>query len=154
VVGANALRVARNRDQIKKWMKKDFRFELKIISGKEARLAFLGTHEYTADSDRRIVIDIGGGSTEIISGIKNKIHIIRSIKMRVVSISEKYLNNEEPGIAILNRIENYIQSEIGLFTELKYAPPKPLQLQEPQLHLYVFQRKLFIITSLRLNGAS
>ncbi len=48
------------------------------------------------DSNYILVIDIGGGSTELILTRNNKVIISESIKLGVVSLAEKFLRNDPP----------------------------------------------------------
>ncbi len=70
VVGTNALRQARNADQFLIKAEAALGHPVEIIAGREeARLIYLGVaHGLEAGEERRLVIDIGGGSTEIIAG--------------------------------------------------------------------------------------
>ncbi len=70
VVGTNALRQARNSDEFLIKAEAALGHPVEIIGGREeARLIYLGVaHGLAAGDERRLVIDIGGGSTEIIAG--------------------------------------------------------------------------------------
>ncbi len=70
IVGTNALRVARNAHDFIARAEEVLGYPVEIIAGREeARLIYLGvSHTLSDDSGRRLVIDIGGGSTEFIIG--------------------------------------------------------------------------------------
>ena len=65
---------------------------IEVISGlEEARLIYLGVaHSEADDSDRRLVIDIGGGSTEFIIGKRFRARQRESLSMGCVSASQAY----------------------------------------------------------------
>lgn len=69
-VATNTFRVARNAADILPLAERALGFPIEIISGQEeARLIFAGvSHELPPSDERRLVIDIGGGSTEFIIG--------------------------------------------------------------------------------------
>jgi exopolyphosphatase/guanosine-5'-triphosphate,3'-diphosphate pyrophosphatase len=68
-----------------------------ILSGEqEALLTLKGVQSAIRPSNYSLVIDIGGGSTEFILTSNNKIIISESIKLGVLSLSEKFLNNDPP----------------------------------------------------------
>ncbi len=69
-VGTNTLRVARNSDEFLSAAEEALGHPIEIISGiEEARLIYLGVaHSLDSDNQRRLVIDIGGGSTELVIG--------------------------------------------------------------------------------------
>ncbi len=61
-----------------------------IISGREeARLVFLGVSQSIPHSDRRLVVDIGGGSTELVIGESLDPLLTESIPVGCVSMSRK-----------------------------------------------------------------
>lgn len=65
---------------------------IEIISGREeARLIYVGVERGLATrSGRRLVIDIGGGSTEMIIGHGPKAKLLESMRRGCVGISERY----------------------------------------------------------------
>jgi len=69
-VGTNALRVAKNASQFLREARAVLGFPIEVISGREeARLIYLGVaHALPVSAERRLVVDIGGGSTEFIIG--------------------------------------------------------------------------------------
>ncbi|MCS6797709.1 MAG: Ppx/GppA family phosphatase [Myxococcota bacterium] len=69
-VGTNTLRVARNRRAFLAKAERVLGVPVEVISGREeARLIYLGVaHDVQDDGERRLVVDIGGGSTELIVG--------------------------------------------------------------------------------------
>ena len=70
VVATNTFRVAKNGADLLKTCEAALGFPIEIIAGKEeARLIYNGVaHTLAADGTRRLVVDIGGGSTEFIIG--------------------------------------------------------------------------------------
>jgi exopolyphosphatase / guanosine-5'-triphosphate,3'-diphosphate pyrophosphatase len=70
VVGTNALRIARRKQAFLERARDALGHPIEIISGlEEARLIYSGVaHTTPARAGRRLVIDIGGGSTELIIG--------------------------------------------------------------------------------------
>ncbi|MEE9345509.1 MAG: Ppx/GppA phosphatase family protein [Methylococcales bacterium] len=70
IVGTKTLRGARNADDFIAKAQKLLNHSIEVISGlEEARLIYLGVaHGHAAMDDKRLVIDIGGGSTELIVG--------------------------------------------------------------------------------------
>jgi len=68
-VGTSALRQARNAEQFIAAAEAALDHGIEIVSGmEEARLIYLGVAHSLAPDGRRLVIDIGGGSTEFIVG--------------------------------------------------------------------------------------
>ena len=69
-VGTNTLRSARNGEAFRREAQRVLGHSIDVIAGREeARLIYLGVaHALANDRERRLVIDIGGGSTECIVG--------------------------------------------------------------------------------------
>ena len=91
-VGTNALRVAKNSPQFLREARAVLGFPIEVISGREeARLIYLGVaHALPAAAHRRLVVDIGGGSTELIIGTGFEPQLTESLYMGCVSFSLKY----------------------------------------------------------------
>jgi len=91
-VGTNTLRVARNAPQFLREARAALGFPIEVISGREeARLIYLGVaHSMPASEQRRLVVDIGGGSTEFIVGKGLEPQLTESLYMGCVSFSLKY----------------------------------------------------------------
>lgn len=89
IVGTNALRKARDRKAFLKEARARLGHDIDIISGyEEARLIYLGvSHDLEDHHDRRLVVDIGGGSTELILGQHFEPHRMESLYMGCVSMS-------------------------------------------------------------------
>ncbi len=70
VVGTNTLRVARNAEDFLVRARAALGFDIEVVAGREeARLIYLGvSHSLAHDEAPRLVVDIGGGSTECIIG--------------------------------------------------------------------------------------
>jgi exopolyphosphatase/guanosine-5'-triphosphate,3'-diphosphate pyrophosphatase len=92
VVGTNALRVAKNADAFIGRAEDTLGFPIEIIPGREeARLIYLGVvHSLPLSNHNRLVIDIGGGSTEFIIGNKLKPKAMDSLYMGCVSYTARY----------------------------------------------------------------
>jgi len=89
VVGTNTLRRAKNAKEFIKQAQKILDNPIEIISGdEEARLIYLGvTHGRAAPTGKRLVVDIGGGSTEFIIGEGVESKSRESLQMGCVSFS-------------------------------------------------------------------
>lgn len=92
IVGTNTLRSAKNSSSFLRKAQKLLGHSIEIISGiEEARLIYLGvSHSLADDGKRRLVIDIGGGSTETIIGEKFTPILMESHYMGCVSYSRKF----------------------------------------------------------------
>lgn len=92
VVGTNTLRAAKNGDVFRQKAEKVLACPIEVISGREeARLIYLGvSHSLADDGEQRLVIDIGGGSTEFILGCRFESQELESLHMGCVSYGLRY----------------------------------------------------------------
>lgn len=91
-VGTNTLRKARNTDEFLKEARKALGHPIEVVSGhEEARMIFLGVAQSLAGGpSKRLVVDIGGGSTECIIGEAFEPQLMQSLYMGCVSYTLKY----------------------------------------------------------------
>lgn len=94
IVGTNSLRAAKNARAFTREAKKIFGQSIEIISGlEEARLVYLGVaHTLADDEQARLVIDMGGGSTEFIVGQRFEPKNLESLYMGCVSYSARFFS--------------------------------------------------------------
>ncbi|MES2767478.1 MAG: Ppx/GppA phosphatase family protein [Bacteroidota bacterium] len=93
-VATSAMRDAKNREEVCEIFKNILKADIEIISGdEEAQMSFSGTVE---NSELSTVIDIGGGSTEIITGKASNIESRISINIGAVRMTERFLK-DKPG---------------------------------------------------------
>lgn len=95
VVATSTLRVANNAAEFISIANKALGFPIEVISGKEeARLVYLGAmHSLAYSDEKRLVIDIGGGSTEFVIGRGYQPKIMESVTMGCVSYTGRYFAN-------------------------------------------------------------
>lgn len=91
-VATNTLRIAKNAKELLPRLETALGFPIEIISGQEeARLIFTGvSHELPPSADRRLMIDIGGGSTEIIIGQEFRPLHMSSLSLGCVSYTRRF----------------------------------------------------------------
>lgn len=96
IVGTNALREAHNSSAFATQAEKILGVPLEIIAGREeARLIYLGVSHTLADvAGARLVVDIGGGSTEFIIGERFEPLETESLDMGCVSFTQRFLTTE------------------------------------------------------------
>ncbi|MEM5537135.1 exopolyphosphatase [Neptuniibacter pectenicola] len=96
VVGTNALREAKNSREFIDEAENILGTPLEIIAGREeARLIYLGvSHTLADDKGARLVVDIGGGSTEFIIGERFEPNMMESLHMGCVSFTKRYFPDD------------------------------------------------------------
>ena len=97
IVGTNALRKARNSDLFVSQAESILGYPIEIIAGREeARLIYLGVaHTQSDDQEGRLVVDIGGGSTELVIGERFEPRLLESLHMGCVVFTDRFFANGE-----------------------------------------------------------
>lgn len=96
VVATYTLRVATNCDQFLERAKLVFPYPIEIISGEsEAKLIYQGVAHTYPIKGTTLVIDIGGGSTELIIGKQFKTKFTKSIEMGSRSFAQRYFGDDQ-----------------------------------------------------------
>ena len=92
VVATNTLRVAKNAGEFLPLAEAALGFPIEIIAGREeARLIYIGaSHSLPMVAHKRLVIDIGGGSTEFIIGKRHEPQLMESLYMGCVSYTLRF----------------------------------------------------------------
>jgi hypothetical protein len=93
-VATNTFRVARNAKKFVDEAEKLLGFPIDVISGnEEARLIYIGaSHIAPMCVGKRLVFDIGGGSTEIIIGDGHEPKLLESLPIGCVSFSQRFFS--------------------------------------------------------------
>lgn len=94
-VGTNTLRQARNANAFLSRAQSVLGHPIEVIAGREeARLIYLGVaHGLEARDEHRLVVDIGGGSTEVISGKGFDIFNRESLHVGCVSLTNRFFSD-------------------------------------------------------------
>lgn len=95
VVGTNALRMAHRKQAFLERAREALGHPIEIIAGmEEARLIYSGVaHNMPSEPGKRLVVDIGGGSTEMIIGEGLTPLELESLQMGCVSLSERFFRD-------------------------------------------------------------
>ena len=96
IVGTHTLRQALNAPEFLKRAEKVIPYPIEIISGnEEARLIFMGVEHTQPEKGRKLVIDIGGGSTELVIGEDFEPQLVESRRMGCVSFANLFFPKGE-----------------------------------------------------------
>lgn len=111
-----AMRLASNSNDVLKYFEKTTGARFKIIDGKEeARLTLLAVKyalkREKIDSSKFILLDIGGGSTEIILNEGDNFNS-KSFNFGIVTLTQKYLTSNK----LIEELDNW-KKEINLFLD-------------------------------------
>jgi exopolyphosphatase/guanosine-5'-triphosphate,3'-diphosphate pyrophosphatase len=112
----SAVRDAANGREFADTVKQRFHLEPHVLSGdEEAKLTFLGaTSERDPDDETpTVVIDIGGGSTEIVIGAGREATFHVSTQAGVVRQSERHLHSDPPTDDEVDNLNEEVRAIIG-----------------------------------------
>jgi len=124
VTATNAFRLASNSKEISNRIKDNINFDIDIISGDvEAEYAYLGALSGIKTAGATLIIDIGGGSTELITGNRSEILFKRSYPIGSVIATENYLKHSPPFSQEMEKLEFKLEEIFEQFSE-KSKPDK------------------------------
>ncbi len=118
-VATNTFRVARNVPDFLPLAEAALGFPIEVIAGREeARLIYTGvTHTLPVSTEKRLVIDIGGGSTEVIIGKGDEPILMSSLYMGCVSYSRKFFPDGIVDAYAMKTAELTARREIEVITK-------------------------------------
>jgi exopolyphosphatase/guanosine-5'-triphosphate,3'-diphosphate pyrophosphatase len=111
----SAVRDSSNGEQFVGGLSRDFGLDARVISGdEEAQLTFLGAMSDRSPTDTRktLVIDVGGGSTELIVGAHDAVSFHASLQLGVVRQTERHLHGDPPSAADLRALSRDVRTLI------------------------------------------
>lgn len=114
-VATSAVRDASNQQEFLARASASIGTPVEIISGQEeARLIHLGVQSrWPQDARRVLMIDIGGGSAEIILSQERHVELAFSKQLGALRLTELFLRGDPPKAAELHRLEEYIDERIA-----------------------------------------
>ncbi len=114
----SVVRRACNREWFREEVRKRTGIDITVITGgEEARLSLLGVLSVIDDrSGKKLVMDVGGGSTEFIATVDGVAAGAWSMELGVVHLTEKYLKSDPPSAGELKEIDREV---MGVLDELK-----------------------------------
>ncbi|WP_199636438.1 exopolyphosphatase [Serratia sp. PAMC26656] len=106
VVATATLRLASNADEFLQTAEQILGCPIQVISGEEeARLIYHGVAHTTGGPDQRLVVDIGGGSTELVTGTGAQAAQLYSLSMGCVTWLERFFSDRNLGQENFERAE-------------------------------------------------
>jgi exopolyphosphatase/guanosine-5'-triphosphate,3'-diphosphate pyrophosphatase len=110
----SALREAKNGAEIIAAINKDFEIDLQVLTGEEeARLTFLAARRWFGwSSGRLLVIDIGGGSLEIASGIDEAPEVAVTLPLGASRLTKSHLQGDPFTAKSVRALRDYIETPL------------------------------------------
>ncbi len=119
VVATAALRKAKNAELFIS-LARDIGINIDVITGEEE--ASISLHAITSTNlnhkDKFLMLDVGGGSTEIIVANNSiagqeKVSFCRSLDIGAVSLTDRFISSDPPGIEELNVLSTYVTEALS-----------------------------------------
>jgi exopolyphosphatase/guanosine-5'-triphosphate,3'-diphosphate pyrophosphatase len=124
-VATSALREAKNRDRVVERVRGEAGIELEVVSGQEeARLIALGVLRGMPAGSRSLLIDVGGGSTEIALGRGEEPEELWSVPLGAVRLTSMFGTDGEVGRERLADLRQFAQRVVAevMPARLRHAP--------------------------------
>jgi exopolyphosphatase/guanosine-5'-triphosphate,3'-diphosphate pyrophosphatase len=176
-IATSAVRDADNGSAFVAELRERFALSARVLDGEEeARLTYLGATSETAPEVPTLVIDIGGGSTEMIIGEGREIEFHTSLQAGVVRHTERHLVSDPPTPVELEELAADLRALIEAATlqapraeagiavagtptslaaiELELVPYDPQRIHGHVLELRSIQRMLSSLASAPLSERS
>ncbi len=112
-MATSAARDAENRNELFE-IGKNLNIPIEIIAGvKEAEITYQGSLAGQTENKNRLIVDIGGGSTEFIIGDLQVMTASQSIDIGCVRLTEKFITNQPTESQEMNSADNFILQRMG-----------------------------------------
>jgi len=128
IVATQALRQAKNSQEFIDLANKVLPYPIEIISGKlEAELIYQGVAHTQPLRGSTLIIDIGGGSTELVIGHNFSTSLTDSLAMGCISVQKKFFLHGEITQVAMNNAENFaIEQLVGIADRYRESKSKTL----------------------------
>jgi exopolyphosphatase/guanosine-5'-triphosphate,3'-diphosphate pyrophosphatase len=113
-VATSAVRSASNGEELVAVLTRELGREIRIISGdEEAELVARSVRQnFDMSGKRYMIIDIGGGSVEIMSAVANHVESCFSLELGAVRMTDRYIVSDPVKTTELTKLKRYIKSEL------------------------------------------
>jgi exopolyphosphatase / guanosine-5'-triphosphate,3'-diphosphate pyrophosphatase len=123
----SAVREARNGEEVLARIRAQTGAQINVMTGDvEARLTFLAARRWFGwSSGRLLIIDIGGGSLEVASGIDEEPDAVASLPLGASRLTRDWLTGDPPAAADVRRLRKHVRAQIAreVGGMLRQGPP-------------------------------
>lgn len=115
-VATSAVRTASNGKELIATLSEELGCEIRIISGEEeAELtAASALSNFDMNGKRYAMIDIGGGSVEIVTASGNHVEEFYSLELGAVVLTDRFLKSDPPAVNELEKLQRHIRKSLKL----------------------------------------
>jgi exopolyphosphatase / guanosine-5'-triphosphate,3'-diphosphate pyrophosphatase len=123
----SAVREAKNGEQVLARIREQTGAQINVMTGpEEARLTFLAARRWFGwSSGRLLVIDIGGGSLEVASGIDEEPDVVASLPLGASRLTRDWFTSDPPSADDARRMRKHVRAQIAREAggRLRQGPP-------------------------------
>lgn len=114
VVATSAVRSASNGGELVGVLSRELGREIRVITGdEEAELVARSVrHNFDMSGKRYMIIDIGGGSVEIMSAVANHVESCFSLELGAVRMTDKFISSDPVKETELAKLKRHVRSEL------------------------------------------
>ena len=111
----SAIREAGNGEEVLRRLREETGIAVEVMSGEdEARMTFLAVRRWFGwSTGRLLVIDIGGGSLELASGIDEEPDIAVSLPLGAGRLTRSHLDGDPPSAEALRELRRYVRTQVA-----------------------------------------
>jgi exopolyphosphatase/guanosine-5'-triphosphate,3'-diphosphate pyrophosphatase len=111
----SAVRDAANGDEILAWIESETQMDIRVLPGPdESRLTFLAARRWFGwSSGRLLMLDIGGGSLEIASGVDEEPTCAVSLPLGAARLTRDWLTGDPPSVGEVRQLRKHVRAEIA-----------------------------------------
>jgi exopolyphosphatase / guanosine-5'-triphosphate,3'-diphosphate pyrophosphatase len=114
VIATSAVRDASNSEMFLAELRERFALDARILDGaEEARLTYVGACAERPPAEKVLVVDIGGGSTELVIGDGPEVGFYASLQVGTVRHSERHIAHDPPAAAELEELAGDVRTVIS-----------------------------------------
>lgn len=124
-VATSAVRSAQNGEQFVRAIKEATGIDVRIITGEEeALLAVLSAQQnFNLSNNRYALLDIGGGSAEIVTAMRRLLENVYSLDLGTVRMAEEFITSDPVSADQYRKLKNHIKKQLRIkVNEEGFAP--------------------------------
>ena len=124
IIATSAVREAENRDQFLRLAAERVGVNIEVItSAEEGELSFASaSRRFDLKNLNAAVVDLGGGSAELIFAAKGNVETIHSFPIGAVRLTDAVVRNDPPSEADLARLEKRVKKALAEVGEPDFVP--------------------------------
>jgi exopolyphosphatase/guanosine-5'-triphosphate,3'-diphosphate pyrophosphatase len=112
-IATSAVRDASNGEMFQAELRERFALDTEILDGaEESRLTYIGAYAERLPAEKTMVVDIGGGSTELVIGDGPEVGFYASLQAGTVRHTERHITHDPPLAAELEELARDVQGLI------------------------------------------